>query len=320
MKGIQRIEKYDKVTIMSKVSSSLTSNIKRRQKLKNEISSWIWLIPVVIVLYLMIWRPTVMGFYLSFFKMKGFTAEEFIGFRNYIEVIKDTQFLPTLVNTVEYVVWSLIIGFIPPLVLAICINEMMRFKGTLRIILYLPAIVPGVAVSLIWYYMYYPDATGFLNLILTKLGAEPYAWLNDARYTILYIIISMTWSGLPGTMLFYYASLQSVNVELYEAATIDGAGMFHRLFHVTLPQISGVLILQFVSQMIAVFQVTEQPMTMTGGGPNNASISLGYQLYKYGFVNGRVGHAMALGVITFLILVVCTIFYFKLEKKVSENF
>ena len=305
---------------MNSVNSTLAKKIKRRQKIKNEISSWIWLIPVVIVLYLMVWRPTVMGVYLSFFKMKGYSAEEFIGFRNYIEVIKDTQFIPTLLNTVEYVVWSLIIGFIPPLILAICINEMMCLKGTLRIVLYLPAIVPGVAASLIWFYMYYPDASGFLNLILIKLGAEPYAWLNDARFTILYIIISMTWSGLPGTMLFYYASLQSVNGELYEAATIDGAGMFHRLVHVTLPQISGVLILQFVSQIISVFQVQQQPMAMTGGGPNNASISLGYQLYKYGFVNGRVGHAMALGVITFLILIFCTIFYFKLEKKVSENF
>ena len=292
---------------------------KKVNRLKNDISAWIWLMPLIIVMYLMIWRPTVMGGVWSFFKMKGYTAGDFIGFRNYIEVVKDTEFLPTIFNTVKYVICSLIVGFLPPLFLAIMLKETVHFKEGFKLITYLPAIIPGVAVSLIWYYIYFPDASGLLNTVLMKLGMEPYGWLNDARFTILYIIISATWSGMPVTMLYYFASLQSVNTELFEAALIDGAGMFKRLVHVTIPQISGALLLQFVSQIIGVFQIMEQPMVMTGGGPNNASTSIGYQIYKYGFVSGRAGHAMALSVIVFLILIVCTLFYFKLEKKVSEN-
>lgn len=293
--------------------------IKRVQRIKNDISAWLLLLPLILLMYLFVWRPTVMGGVWSFFKMKGYTPTEFIGLRNYIEVITDTEFLPTLLNTVKYVFWSLIIGYIPPVIVAIMINEVMHFKSGFRVIIYLPAVIPGIAANLMWYFMYFPDKSGLLNQILGIFGMQPYTWLNDPNFTILYIIIAMTWSGFAGTMILYYASLQAVSTELYEAATIDGAGMLRRMWNVTLPQISGTLLLTFVNQIIGVFQVLDQPMIMTQGGPNNASTSVGYQLYKYGFVNGRAGHAMALGVIIFLILLIATAFYFKLNKKVEES-
>ena len=294
--------------------------LKHRQRLLNDIKAWIWLLPLVIALYLMVWRPTVMGVVWSFFKMKGYSPQEFIGLQNFIEVIRDTEFLPTMLNSVKYVVLSLIVGFIPPVIMAVMINEMVHFKNGFKLVTYLPAIIPGVAVSLMWYYMYFPDETGLLNMVLNLFGLEPYEWLMDGEFTILYIIISMTWNGAPATMLLYFSALQGINTELYEAAIIDGAGMLRKFWNITLPQLGGVLLLTFVNQIIGVFQVMEQPMAMTGGGPNNASTSVGYQIYKYGFVSGRAGHALALSVITFLILIVMTAFYFKLEKKVSENY
>lgn len=287
--------------------------------MKNNVSAWLLLLPLLILMYLFVWRPTVMGGVWSFFKMKGYTPTEFIGFKNYIDVITDTEFLPTMLNTLKYVGWSLIIGFIPPVAIAVMVNEVMHFKGGFRVLIYLPGVIPGIAANLMWYFMYYPDASGLLNQILALFGQEPYVWLNDPNFTILYIIIAMTWSGFGGTMILYYAAIQSVSMDIYEAATIDGAGMFKRLWHVTLPQISGTLLLTFVNQIIGVFQVLDQPMVMTQGGPNNASTSIGYQLYKYGFVSGRAGHAMALGVIIFVILLIATAFYFKLNKKVEEN-
>lgn len=294
--------------------------IKQKQRLFNDVKAWIWLLPLVIALYLMVWRPTVIGVVWSFFKMKGYSPEGFIGFKNFIEVMSDTEFLPTMLNSLEYVVLSLIVGFVPPVIIAVMINEMVHFKNGFKLVTYLPALIPGVAVSLMWYYMYYPDSTGLLNMVLNALGLESYEWLMDGRFTILYIIISMTWNGAPATMLLYFSALQGINTELYEAAVIDGAGMFKKFWNVTLPQLGGVLLLNFVNQIIGVFQVMEQPMAMTGGGPNNASTTVGYQIYKYGFVGGRAGHALALSVITFVILMVMTAFYFKLEKKVSENY
>lgn len=129
------------------------------------------------------------------------------------------------------------------------------------------------------------------------------------------------WKGFPGSMLLYFAALQSVSVEQYEAALIDGAGPWKRLWFVTRPAMEGLLLLNLVRQIISVFQIMEQPLAMTGGGPNGASVSLSYQLYQYGFNSGGkgTGQAMALGVIIFLILIVFTLFYFWLNKKVEDR-
>ena len=293
--------------------------LQKKQKIKLSLSTWVLLLPAVIVLYIMIWRPSVMGIVWSFFKMKGYTPTEFIGFENYIRVIGDTQFLPVLWNTVRYVFWSFVIGFIPPVIIAFMLNEMLHFRNGLRTIIYLPAILPGITILLLWYFIYYPNEVGMLNMILSKFGMEPYIWLNDSRFTILYIVIEMTWAGFPGTMFLYYTTIQGIDLSLYEAATIDGAGPLRRFIHVSIPQISGLLVLNIIRQLIGVFQVMQEPMVMTGGGPNGASTSLGYQLYQYGFVQGRVGQALALGTITFFILIFATCFYFYLNKKVEEN-
>ena len=286
---------------------------------KSFVTSWLFALPALILMYLFIWRPTVMGFVWSLFKMKGYTPKEFIGLRNYYEVVKDTQFLPLFLNTLKYVAWSLIIGFLPPVLLAVIVNETVHFKQKIMTFLYLPAIIPAIAVSLLWKQMYDPTGLGLLNMLLARLGVQPYQWLGDGRFTILWIIVSMTWKSFPGAMLLYYSALQSVNQDLYEAATIDGAGIFKRAWYIMRPQIMGVLILNFVRQIIGVFQVMEQPLAMTGGGPDGASASLGYQLYKYGFETQRVGHAMALGTIIFVVLIIMTIFYFKLNKKLEES-
>jgi len=302
----------------------MTVQKQRKKKLgiRNDIDAWILMLPMVVILYLFVWRPTVMGTYWSFFNMKAYTVKDFCGFDNYVKVLSHTQFVPMLWNTVQYVLWSLVIGFFPPLFIAIMINEIVHFKGGFRVLIYIPAVIPGIAAMLMWYFMYYPDHTGLLNMILGKFGIEPYQWLNDPDFAILGIIIYSTWKGFAGSMLLYYASLQSVSVEIYEAAIIDGAGPFKRMWHVTRPAMEGLLLLNLVRQIISVFQIMEQPLAMTGGGPNGASTSLSYQLYQYGFNSGGkgTGQAMALGVIIFLILIVFTIFYFWLNRKVEDRY
>lgn len=295
------------------------NSLKGRQNRKKFISAWVLLLPTVILLYLFIWRPSVTGILWSFFKMKGFTPTEFIGLENYVRVVTNTEFLPILWNTVQYVFWSLVIGFPLPILIAFALNEMVFFKSSLRSAIYTPALMPGITIMLLWAFVYKPDTSGLLNQILNIFGIEPYIWLNDAKWVILYIIIEATWAGFAGTMLYYYTNIQSIPADLYEAATIDGAGFFARFRHVALPNMASVILLSLVNQIIAVFQIMQQPMVMTGGGPNGASMSVGYQIYKYAFEQGRVGQALALGTITFVILIFATIFYFKMQKKAEEN-
>lgn len=298
------------------------SEIKKRKGIcKKNLVAWLLISPLLIILYILVWRPTVIGGLWSLFKMNAYTPGEFVGLNNYKMVLSNSQFVPTLWNTVMYVVWSIVIGFLPPLAIAIMVNEMVHLKNFMRVTIYLPAVIPGIAAMLIWTKMYDPSSAGLLNMVLQRMGFAPYGWLDNPNFTIIGIVIYMTWSGFPGAMLLYYAALQGVSTELYEAAVIDGAGPMKRCWYVTLPQIASVLLINIVRQMIAVFQVMEQPLAMTDGGPNGASTSLAYQLYLYGFRSSgqRTGQAMALGVIIFLILIVLTAFYFWVNKKLENN-
>ncbi len=304
------------------MSGNATKLSKKGKKLGKQFDAWVLMLPMVIVLYLFVWRPTVLGAVWSFFRMKAYTVGEFCGFDNYRIVITNTNFLPLLWNTVKYVLWSLVIGFLPPFFIALLMNEVIHGKNAFRVLIYIPVIIPGIAAMLIWYFMYYPDQTGLLNMLLGKFGIEPYQWLNDPDFTIIGIIIYTTWKNFGGAMLLYFASLQGVSTEVYEAALIDGAGLWKRFWHVTRPAMEGILLLNLVQQIISVFQIMEQPLAMTSGGPDGASASLAYQLYSYGFNSGGkgTGQAMALGVIIFLILIVFTIGYFWLNKKVEDRY
>mgnify|MGYP003293541731 CR=1 FL=1 len=152
------------------MTKNTTTKPKKLLTRRNDLNGWILMLPMVVILYLFIWRPTVMGTVWSFFNMKAYTVMDFCGFDNFRKVITHTQFLPTLWNTVQYVLWSFVIGFLPPLFIAIMINEVVHFKGGFRVLIYTPAVIPGIAAMLMWYFMYYPDQTGLLNMILGKFG------------------------------------------------------------------------------------------------------------------------------------------------------
>lgn len=252
--------------------------------------------------------------------MKGYSVESFAGFDNYKRILTDTTFLKTLWNTCQYVLWSLVIGAVLPVIVAVVLNEMVHMRNTFRFCVYFPSALPGVAVMMLWYLIYYPDQGGLLNIILSKMNIAPYVWLQDESKTILYIVISMTWGGAGATAIYYFAALQGVNKELYEAAMIDGAGFFKRFRIITFPYISGVFLLFLVKQIIAVFSIMEQPLQMTDGGPNDASMTLGLMAYRFGFVSVRPQLAMTINVIMFVILLFLTCFYFKLNKKIESDY
>lgn len=296
---------------------SLSTKADLSVRLWKVLGPWLLIIPSAILLYFFVWRPIMVGFYYSLFDLKGYTPVKFAGLKNYIHVLTDAQFLQVLFNTFKYVAWSMVIGFFLPLILAIMLNEMIHMRNTFRIIVYFPVMIPAIACSIIWYYIYYPDASGLLNMLLSLFGKETGTWLQNPNLTIPLIVISMTWKGCGSTTILYLASLQGINRELYEAAVIDGASFFSRVRRIAVPQVRGMMLLMFVQQIIGVFQVMEQPLAMTDGGPNGASMSLSLQGYKYAFVYNQPDNALALGVCTFAILMVLTIVYFKLDKKLS---
>lgn len=289
----------------------------KKPRRRINIGAWLMLAPALILLYFISLRPVFVGIIQSFCEMVGYDIVGFAGFNNYKDVVTDILFGQTVSNTVQYVIWSLIIGFPIPIIMAILVDEVVHCKSFFKIALYFPAVVPGILTSLIWYYMYLPDQSGLLNMLFSFFGIGPFPFLQSKMAVIPLIVLSMTW-GFGGTMVMYIASLQSVNNQLYEAARIDGAGFFRRIWHVTLPHMSSTILLMFVRQIIAVFQIMEQPMVMTGGGPNNASLTIGLQMYRYAFNDFQIAKSLSLGVIAFVMLMGLTFVYVKLEKKFSD--
>ncbi len=294
--------------------------IKRKRRFNTtQIIAWFFILPCLTCMFLTLWRPTFIGTYLSFFKMRGYTPIEFVGFDNYIKVVTDTNFMKAFVNTIQYVLWELLLAFLPPIIVALLLNEVRTGHKALKFAIYFPSIVPGIVTAMMWRQMFEPNVNGLLNNILVRLGAEPQLFLNSPSQVIFWICVSAGWGAIGGRMIYYLSGLQGINSELYEAAAIEGAGIFKRMWHITLPQIAGIVFLFIVNMIIGVFQIMERPLTMTDGGPNNASISLGLQSYRYAFENFKVEYALALGMVQFILLIGITIFYFRMQKRITTE-
>ncbi|MFC5404141.1 carbohydrate ABC transporter permease [Cohnella soli] len=305
---------------MSENASTGTYTPKRKKSSlimywMKEWSSWLLIIPTLLFFFFFSWQPLLSGVWLSFFKTKGFKAEGFNGLQNYIDVVTNSVFQQTLINTFVYVLWSLVIGFVFPIVVAVMINEMRHFKSFFRFSAFFPSMIPGIAASLLWMFLFEPSENGMINRILGSVGIQPLGWLQDPNLTIVTIILTITWRNFGATTLLYLASLQGVNNDLYEAASMDGAGIWSKFRNITLPQVAPLIGLTLILQVSGVFQIFNEPLVLTEGGPNNASMTLQLQSYFYAFRYFEAGHSAALGVITFLILMVMTIYYFRLQKK-----
>lgn len=295
---------------------------KRNRSLKfiirRDWMAWCLMIPTLILFVFFAWMPLVEGIILSFFQTKGYEVVKFIGFGNYRDVINDRAFVAALVNCFKYLGWSLVLGFCLPIIVAIMINEVVHGGSAMRVAIYFPGMVPGVAVAMMWTFLLDPGAGGIINTILNALGLPMSQMLQDSKLTIPLIVMTMTWKGFGGTAIMYLASLQGVNQELYEAAIMDGAGIFKRVRHITLPSIYPIISLMFIMQIIGVFQVMYEPLMMTSGGPNNASMSLLLLGYQYGFTYMKAGHSMAVSSITFVIILALVVVYFRVQKHLEK--
>jgi multiple sugar transport system permease protein len=172
-----------------------------------------------------------------------------------------------------------------------------------------------MAMVLLWRYIFRVDNVGLLNILLGKFGIGPQIWLTNPSWTIPLIVTTLVWHGAGGTTLLYIAGLQGIDPELYEAAIIDGAGIPARVRHITLPCIFNLARTLFILQIIGVFQILYEPLVLTSGGPNNASLSIMQLMYRFAFEHFDYPKATAVSVIVCLILAVLTVLYFKVTKR-----
>ncbi len=286
---------------------------------KKNIGGWLIMLPSVVLFAFFVWIPLIQNVLLSFYDTVGFEKKSFAWFRNYVRVFQDPIFIKALTNTFFYAFWSIIIGFLLPIGIGLLLSELVHGRGMFRIGIYFPSIVSGIAVVIMWSYLFDPNPGAVLNSVLAFFGREPSTFLSNAKITIPLIVLTMTWRGCGSTALIYLSALQSADNALYEAARIDGAKARHRMLYVTLPHLKPTIRMLFILQIISVFQVFYEPLVMTkGGGPNGASVSMLLLSYQYAFSSFDASASAAVGVILSIIIIALTLLYFRLSRSEQD--
>lgn len=279
--------------------------------MKTRRRSWIgllFLLPAFLVFGLFQWYPILNNFLLAFQEYTPGLDPSWVGFDNYSAVFGDERLLIAIQNTFAYVAICLVIGFVVPIAVAIAISLLRRGKGFYRLAIYVPNIIPAIATYVIWGWIFNPQF-GLLNQIGGWFGADPLNWLTDKNLVLLSLALMATWAGFGSTAVLYMASLTAISPEMYEAAEIEGAGVWQRIKSITLPSLMPTISLMLILQLLATFQILQEPFVMTSGGPNDASLSVMLLSYQYAFNNVEFGKAGALGSLVFLALVSLSIYY-----------
>ncbi|GAA2855638.1 sugar ABC transporter permease [Streptosporangium fragile] len=280
-------------------------------------TGWAFLLPTILVFGYFAWWPIARSVVLSFQSTNLVDPPEWVGLSNFVHLFQDPLLWTTVRNTVWFVLLALVLGFPLPVLLAVVMSELRRFGGLFRVLVYLPVAVPPVVAVLMWKWFYDPDF-GLFNQVLGLVGLGPLPWLQDTATAMPSLVLEATWAAAGSTVLIYLAALTSVPSELYEAAEIDGASIWRKFWHVTLPHLRGVLLIMLLLQIIGTFRVFTEPFVLTDGGPEDSTVTILLLIYRYAFVHGDYGMAAALGVLLAAALGVVSGVYLRVTRRWSN--
>jgi multiple sugar transport system permease protein len=244
---------------------------------------------------------------LSFFSTDLLTKWVFVGPNNYIALFKDPLFLQSLKVTTIYTLVTVPLSTIIALAISLMLNTGVVAQGAFRVIYYLPALVTGVAVTILWSWVLNPDM-GLLNGFLRSLGVARVSlprWYVSEQWALPALILMSLW-GAGSNMLLYLAGLQGIPTHLYEAARIDGANSWQQFKNITIPMLSPTIFFNLVLNIIGSYQVFTQAYLLTNGGPNNATLTMVLYLFRKSFQQFEFGYASAIAWVLFAIIMVFT--------------
>jgi len=270
--------------------------------------AYLFLLPALIIFALVTWYPIVKTIIYSFqaVNLQGFQG--WVGFSNYGRMFGNPIFLTVWWNTFDYVLISLLLGSMVPVILALMINEMRRLSSIFQMLVYLPALIPVTVALIVWRAIYAPEG-GILNSILKLFAIAPQLWLQNPALAKPAIIVIMTWIGAGGTTLIYMSALREIPSEIFEAAELDGFSPLQRVWYIALPLISARIQMMVVLQIILVAQVFTETFILTSGGPANSTRSPVLEIYDTAFNRSDFGLASAWSVSMLVILAAFSIIY-----------
>lgn len=289
------------------------------QRRRAAVAGLIFLIPSLLIFGYFAWWPIVQSVLLAFQQTNLVDSPVWVGLRNFEVLFADPLLPKAAVNTLWFAALSLAIGLPIPLLCAVLISELRRGGTLARILAYLPVVVPPVVSVLLWKVFFNPGENGVVNSLLGLIGLGPLPWLQSPDLAMPSLVIVATWSGAGTAILIYLAALSGVSSELYEAAEIDGASVWQRIWNVTLPQMRGVILILLLLQIIGALQVFTEPYVMTDGGPANATVTVMLMIYRYAFLFGNYGVATALSVLLAAVLIVVSAVYLRLTRTWSSR-
>ena len=251
-------------------------------------------------------------------------APKWVGVDNYRNILfHDPRFWKSINNTIFYTVGVIPIGVALSLLLAIAVDQQIRFKNFFRIIYFIPTITSVIALSVIWKWMFAGEKYGLINHFLIMMGFKPIDWLMSPTWTLPAIMIMSIWAGVGYNMIIFLAGLQTIPTTVYEAADIDGANIWDKFWHITIPLLKPTMVFVVIMGFISSFQVFERIYIMTEsefgiGGVLDSALTVVAYLYDTGFRKFQMGYASALGYIIFAVVFILTIINIKFVKTKVE--
>lgn len=275
------------------------------QRQREEIAAYLFISPWLIGFVIFTLGAMLFSLGLSFFKSDLLTTFNFVGVDNYTRLWTDRFVGQALKVTSIYTFTTVPFGTALALAIALLLNQDVRWRGLFRTIYYLPSVVSGVAVAILWQWIYHPDF-GLINAMLAWVGIDGPRWLFSREWALPALILMALWS-VGGNMLIFLAGLQSIPTELYDAAHVDGANGWNRFWHVTIPMLTPTIFFNLILSIISSYQVFTTAYVMTEGGPGSATLMLVLLLYRVAFEQFKFGYASAIAWLLFAIILIFTL-------------
>lgn len=274
---------------------------------------WWWALPGIVFVIGIHYVATSIGGFFAFTNWTGIGAFEIIGLDNFVRIFQDPTKLGALYNTLFLAFGSVILSNIAGLAIALGLNRGLKTRYALRVLFFMPVVLSPLATSYIWKFIF--DFNGPLNLVLRAVGLGEFAkpWVADPTWAIWTILVVLVWQNTGFAMVIYMAGLAAVPVEIEEAAAIDGANLWQRFWHVTLPSIRPAVAIATTLGLVNGLRVFDQIMALTGGGPAGATENLATQVYKQSFALGNFGYGAALALLLTVIILVFAV----IQQRVS---
>jgi multiple sugar transport system permease protein len=283
-----------------------------RQARREEVAFYLFILPWILGFLFFDAGPIVASFAVSLTDWKILGDPHWIGFANYERMLDDATFFEAVRNSLYYGIGSVTLGIITSFLLAMLLNQSVRGVALFRTIFYLPALVSGIAIAILWTNILHPDY-GLINATLAKVGIDGPGWLKSPEWAMPGLILVAVWS-VGGSVVIFLAGLQSVPVHLYEAAALDGAGPLSKFWNVTVPMMSPVIFYNIIVGFIVSLQSFVLILIMTDGRPANATLVVGLYIYRTAFKFLDLGYASAMAWVLLLVIMVITLIQFVAAK------